>query len=261
MSKVCPLFSGSTGNCTYIGTKNGSLLVDAGVSMKRISEAVSSIGGSLEEIKAVLITHDHSDHIVGLKPLLNKLKVPVIASEKTMESLIKAEKIPSGIDLIPISDELTVSGIAVKRFSTSHDSVGSSGYSFILPDGKKVAICTDLGIVTDEVKFALNGSDLVLIEANHDIEMLKKGPYPPYLKTRILSEKGHISNNACAAQLSELLKNGTKRFILCHLSQHNNTPVLARSCAEAALMDIGAENGKDYLLNVAKPFGNGVTVI
>ncbi len=262
MSKICPLFSGSTGNSTYIGTKNGSILVDAGASMKRIFEALAAAGGTPDEIKAIAVTHEHSDHITGLRPLLNKLKVPLVASEKTLESLIKADKLPKDARVLPIYDSgIEINGIVVNRFKTSHDCEGSSGYYFYLPDNKKFTLCTDLGIVTDEVRQALEGSDIVLIESNHDIEMLKKGPYPPELKMRIMSDRGHISNPVCAAELVRLLKDGTKRFILGHLSQNNNTPLIARSCAEAALIDIGAQNGKDYLLSVAKPTGNGVTVI
>ena len=115
--------------------------------------------------------------------------------------------------------------------------------------------------MTDTVQQAIIGSDLVLLESNHDIEMLKKGPYPPQLKVRILSDKGHLSNNICAAELKTLLQNGTKRFILGHLSQHNNTPLLAKSCATAALMDLGAKIDKDYLLYVATPNNNGVSII
>ncbi len=261
MSKICPLFSGSTGNSTYIGTKNGAVLVDAGASMKRIMAALEQVGGSAYELKAIAVTHQHIDHITGLRPLLNKLKIPLIANEKTIDALSAANKIPAGTSVIAIDDTTEVDGIIINRFATSHDCDGSSGYSFILPDQKKFTLCTDLGIVTDVVRNALNGSDLVLLESNHDVEMLKRGPYPPELKIRIMSDKGHISNNVCAAELVTLLKNGTKRFILGHLSQNNNTPLVARSCAEAALMDIGAENSKDYLLSVAKPTGNGVTVI
>lgn len=262
MSKICPLFSGSTGNCTYIGTKNGAILVDAGASLKRITLALEQCGGKLEEIKAVAVTHQHNDHITGLRPVLNKLKVPLIASEQTAEALVKVNKIPAGVEVITVADNvIEQDGIIINRFATSHDCDGSSGYSFILPDKKKFTLCTDLGVVTDAVREALNGSELVLMESNHDIDMLKRGPYPPELKMRIMSDRGHISNPICAAELVKLLKNGTKRFILGHLSQNNNTPLIARSCSESALMDIGAENGKDYILSVAKPTGNGVTVI
>ena len=262
MSVICPLFSSSSGNSTYIGTKNGAVLIDAGASLKKICEAADNADLSLSDIKAVLVTHTHIDHICGLRPLLNKLKVPLMASSKTLEALADANKIPSGVKVITADEGvLDIDGIGIEFFATPHDSEGSGGYSVFTPDGKKITLCTDLGVVTDGVRNALCNSDLVLIESNHDIEMLKKGPYPPQLKLRILSDMGHISNTACAAELKALFKNGTKRFILGHLSQNNNTPLLARSANESALMDLGAENGKDYILQVAKPTGNKVTVI
>ncbi len=261
MSRICPLFSGSTGNSTYIGTKNGGILIDAGASMKGIASALEIAGGSIDEILAVAVTHEHIDHIKGLKTVLNKTGAKLIASSGTLNALINLDKIPKKTEVICIDDKTEINGIEISRFKTSHDCVGSSGYTFILPDSKKVAVCTDLGVVSDDVRKAMLGSDLVVIESNHDVEMLKRGPYPPNLKVRILSDKGHISNNCCANELPDLIKNGTKRFILAHLSQHNNTPMLAKSCAESALMDLSLENGKDYILTVAKPKNNGVTVI
>ncbi len=260
MSRICPLFSGSTGNSTYIGTKNGGFLIDAGASMRAICAAIENAGGSYEEIKAIAVTHEHIDHIKGLRPFLNKTKAKLIASKETLETLIKQDKVPQKTEVLEIEDKLEIDGIEFKRFATSHDCLGSSGYSLFLPDGKKVTVCTDLGVVTDEVRAAITGSDTLLIESNHDIEMLKKGPYPPVLKMRILSDKGHISNVACAAELKNLLKSGTTRFILGHLSQNNNTPLIAKTQAEASLIDMGAENGRDYLLSVAKPQENGVVV-
>ena len=262
MSRICPLFSSSSGNCTYIGTKNGAILIDAGVSFKRLKEAIDASGGSLEKIKAIAVTHEHSDHIMGLKPLLNKTGAELIASAKTLEALVDMDKIPSGIKVTAAEEGAQeISGIILSRVATSHDCEGSSGYKFALPDGKIFTLCTDLGIVTDEVRKFLKGSDLVLIESNHDIEMLKKGPYPNHLKIRIMSDKGHISNAACSAELKALLQGGTERFILGHLSRNNNTPLIARSCAEAALIDMGAQNGVDYILSVASPERNGVTVL
>lgn len=262
MSKICPLFSSSSGNSTYIGTQNGSVLVDVGGSFKGICEALVNSGGSIDEITAVLITHDHEDHIKGLKTFLNKTNAAVYASEKTLESLIEIGKIPAKAKMVVIDNNpLEIGGIIVNRFATSHDSVGSSGYSFILPDNKRVAVCTDSGIITDEIHKSILGSDLVLLESNHDIQMLKSGPYPPHLKVRILSDKGHLSNNACASELPMLLNSGTTRFILGHLSQHNNTPMLAKATAEAALLAAGAVSGKDCILTVARPKGNGVTII
>lgn len=262
MSKICPLFSGSTGNSTYIGTEKCSILVDAGGSMKAIVNAIERAGGNYSEIKAIAVTHEHIDHIKGLKAFLNRTNASLIASEKTIDALSKSDKIPVGTKvLLADSGSIEIDGITVERFATSHDCEGSSGYSFTLPDSKKISVCTDLGVVTDEVRTALSGSQLVLIESNHDVEMLKKGPYPPALKLRIMSDIGHISNPVCAAELCKLLESGTTRFILGHLSQKNNTPLVARSCAEAALMDMGAQNGRDYLLSVAAPTENGVTVI
>ncbi len=262
MSRICPLFSGSSGNSTYIGTKNGGILVDVGASMRGITQAIEVAGGDIAEILAVAVTHEHIDHIKGLKTILNKTNAKLIASCETLEALAKSDKIPEKTEVICLDEGfIDMCGIGITRFATSHDCKGSSGYVLDLPDGKKVSVCTDLGVVTDGVRNAIKNSDLILLESNHDIEMLKRGPYPPDLKARILSEQGHISNNACASELPFLFNNGTKRFILGHLSQHNNTPMLAKSCAEAVLMDLSAQNGKDYILTVAKPNNNGVMVI
>ncbi len=262
MSRICPLFSSSSGNCTYIGTQNGGIFVDAGASFKGMCEALTSAGGSIDEIAAVFVTHEHDDHIKGLKTLLNKTNATLYASEKTIDTLAGLNKIPAKSMVVAIEDDFAeINGIIARRFATSHDCDGSSGYNFILPDNKKVSVCTDSGIVTDEMRNAILGSDLVLLESNHDIQMLKQGPYPPHLKMRILSDLGHLSNNACASELMGLLNSGTTRFILGHLSQHNNTPMIAKATAEAALIKNGAENNKDYILTVARPKLNGVTVI
>lgn len=262
MSKICPLYSSSSGNCTYIGTKNGGILIDAGASFKGITERLSALDTAPNDIFAVAVTHEHTDHIKGLKTFLNNTGARLIASNETLNTLIEKECVPAKTEIITANENpIDICGIRINRFATSHDCEGSSGYTFLLPEGKKVAVCTDLGVITDTVREAITGSDLVLLESNHDIEMLKKGPYPPQLKVRILSDKGHLSNNICATELKTLLKSGTKRFILGHLSQHNNTPLLAKSCATASLMDLGAKIDKDYLLCVATPNNNKVSII
>ncbi len=262
MSKICPLYSSSSGNSTYIGTKNGGILIDAGASFKGIKEKLLALDAAPDEILAVAVTHEHTDHINGLKTFLKNSSAALLASNDTLNTLAEKECIPPKTRVITIDDKpIDICGIEINRFQTSHDCVGSSGYTLTLPDNKKVSVCTDLGVITDTIRKAIMGSDLVLLESNHDIEMLKKGPYPPQLKVRILSDKGHLSNNICATELKTLLKNGTKRFILGHLSQHNNTPLLAKSCATAALMDLGAKIDKDYLLTVATPNNNGVSII
>lgn len=261
MSRICPLFSSSSGNSTYIGTPSGGILIDAGASFKGIKQALEAAGGSVEEIKAIAVTHTHDDHIKGLKPLLRNTDAIVIATSKTADILIEKDKLPKGTKIEIIEDTLDFMSTEIRSFGTSHDCEGSCGYSFSLSDGKKISVCTDLGVVTDNVRQAITGSDAILLESNHDIEMLKTGPYPPHLKLRIMSDSGHISNVACAAEIKNLLKNGTTRFILGHLSQHNNTPLLALSCSEAVLIDMGAKNGRDCILSVAAPKNNGVTVI
>ena len=261
MAKFCPLFSGSDGNATYISHRGNGLLIDAGSSYKALIEALDRVGESIDEIKAVAVTHEHSDHVKGLHTLLNKNDIPLIASKQTADALITSGKVPPKTKIIIADGDIDINGLCIKRFATSHDCEGSSGYSVLLPEGKKLTLCTDLGVITDQVREAISESDLILLESNHDIDMLKKGPYPPQLKLRILSDKGHISNNACAAELKILLEGGTTRFILGHLSRNNNIPMLAKKTAEAALIDLNAENGRDYILTVAAPEGNGVTVI
>lgn len=261
MARICPLFSSSTGNSTYIGTPSGGILIDAGASFKGITEALAAAGGNIGEIKAVAVTHSHDDHIKGLKILLRRTAATLITTAETAETLAATDKIPEGTKIQIIEDTFDFMDTEIKAFPTSHDCAGSCGYSLKLSDGKKISVCTDLGIVTDSVRKAISGSDAVLLESNHDIAMLKRGPYTPALKLRILSDTGHISNAACAAEIKNLLGGGTTRFILGHLSQHNNTPLLALGCSEAALMDMGAANGKDCILSVAAPKNNGVTVI
>lgn len=257
MAKFCPLFSGSSGNSTYISAESGNLLIDAGVSFKRLKAALENAGGSIETLSAIAITHEHSDHVGGLKTLLKNHPMPVIASSQTLKTLRASELIPDGIETLVAERELAVSGLRLNRFATGHDCEGSSGYVVLLPNGERVAICTDLGVVTEPVHKALSGCKLVLLESNHDIRLLQTGPYPPALKMRILSERGHLSNLSCAEEIKRLYQDGTTHFILGHLSEQNNLPMLALSAARAALLDCGAaaENG-DYFLTVAKPCGN-----
>ncbi len=255
MSRFCPLFSSSSGNCTYIGSGDSGILVDAGGSFKSILSALCDRDINPETIKAVAVTHEHSDHICGLKTTLKKLNVPVIASRPTLISLKEHGALPDGCEIIDAENGAVIDDIHISRFATSHDCEGSSGYTFSLPYGQKIAVCTDLGFVSDEVRQNLLGCDLVMLESNHDVNMLKNGPYPFYLKERILSEHGHLSNGQCAALLPELIKSGTTRFVLAHLSQHNNLPTLAKSASTAALIEAGAKENLDYILYVAPKSG------
>lgn len=260
MARLCTLASGSTGNSTYITTPDGDILVDAGISAKALLSAIEQVG-DVSRLRAVAITHTHTDHIKGLKTFLKKVNIPLIASADTLQALAENDLIPEGTKTLAAdSGIVTVGDIAIDFFTTNHDANGSGGYVITLPDGKRAAVCTDLGVMTDSVRQKLSGCEALLIESNHDIEMLRRGPYPASLKLRILSDTGHLSNNACAVELPALLKSGATRIILGHLSAENNSPLLARQAATAALAQIGAKDGIDYILETAKPKAIGVTV-
>ena len=176
MARFCTLASGSGGNSTYISTNDGDIIVDAGISCKALMSAIDEVG-DVAKLCAVAITHTHIDHTKGLKTFLKKTKLPLIASTPTLEKLAADDMIPEGIKIISTeSGMITVGNIGIDFFETSHDAVGSGGYSIILPDGRRAAVCTDLGVVTETVRQKLCGSNVVLIESNHDVEMLRRGP-------------------------------------------------------------------------------------
>lgn len=252
MSRIFPIASSSSGNCTYIGCRTDGILVDAGVSCKCITDALAQIAVDPKTLRGVFITHEHIDHIQGLRVFTKKYRVPVFTSGVTALALLNA--VPEIEDDLHIIDApVGVGEMEVRRFNTSHDCDGSSGYVFHLTDGKKCAVCTDLGYVSAEVRLALTGCQALLFESNHDVAMLQKGSYPFHLKTRILSDKGHLSNIACSAELPNLVDNGLTRIVLGHLSRENNRPEIARSTATAALMDKKMVEDSDYTLYIAPP--------
>lgn len=261
MARFCPLFSSSSGNCTYIGNSEAGLLIDAGNSCKSILTALMSRDIDPCTIKAVAVTHEHCDHIKGLKTFVKKFKVPVIASKETLCALKECGALPDGCDTICAEGGIKISGIEISRFATSHDCEGSSGYVITLPDERKCAVCTDLGYISEEVENSLLGCDLVMLESNHDIKMLTNGPYPFSLKERIMSERGHLSNVQCASLLPKLVKGGTTRLVLAHLSQHNNLPTLALSVARAGLVEAGLTEELDYILYVAPLEGGRMFIL
>ncbi len=251
MARFCSLYSSSSGNSTYIGMAEEGVLVDIGVSLKKLEEAADFQGIDLTTVKGVFVTHEHSDHVKGIKPFLLKYKVPLFASKETLSQLCNSGNIPCGAECYEIDNEEVVGNILVKPFRTSHDTPVSLGYSFLLPDERKISVCTDLGYVSDEVMKGIEKSDLVLLESNHDINMLKTGSYPFYLKQRILSNHGHLSNEACSETAQKLLFEGTTRFVLGHLSHENNTPDKAYSATFSKLDLSGARINIDYTLTVA----------
>ena len=259
MAKLCTLFSGSSGNSTYIGTSRGGILIDAGVSARAVQNQMLASGIDMDGVSAIFITHEHGDHIRGVSVLAGRYNIPVYATAGTLSAM---EKDMSGkVEYREMNGPLDVAGLSVGNFATSHDSAQSCGYKIALPDGRNIAFCTDLGCITEEVKSALLGCELVVIESNHDLGMLQNGPYPYPTKRRIMSDFGHLSNNICSEFLPELLKSGTTRFVLAHLSRDNNFPQLAAATSRASLEMAGAQSGVDFVLSVAAPSVADLVVI
>lgn len=247
MARIYPLFSSSKGNSTYIGTKYEGILIDDGVSFARLKKALEVNELTPDAIKAIFVTHEHSDHTKGLAVLTKKINAPVFAQPLTLEYLRKNCLINS--EGFEITDSAEICGMKIRCFNTPHDTRESCGYRIELSDGKTVAVCTDLGHVTETVEQALLGTDCVLLEANYDIEMLRNSIYPFHLKTRIFSNNGHLSNPDSGAFAARLIKSGTTRLILGHLSQDNNTPALAESTVQRCLN--GFVRNSDYTLDIA----------
>lgn len=261
LAKAVPLFSGSKGNSYYIGTASEGVLIDAGRSCKQIENAMITNDLNLRKIGAVFITHEHDDHCHALRVLASRYQFRVYASRGTLEALRRADKLDPRFEALVIEDEISVGNMLVKRINTPHDAAESCCYSVTTSDGKVATIATDMGYMTDNVKNAALHSDFAVIESNHDIEMLKSGPYPFVLKRRILSDRGHMSNEACAKSLVDLVKGGTLRLMLGHLSEQNNTPNLAMSTAVNMLAQAGARLGSDYTLDVAPCETNAKAII
>ena len=251
MAKACQLFSGSSGNSIFIADRDTKFLVDAGVSAKRLEIALNSIGEDARELSAIFITHEHTDHVSGLRVLASRYGIPVFAGEKVMSRLYRDDKVNEKIPTEIAVDGMEIGGVEIIPIELSHDSVQCLGYRFNLRNSRSVAICTDTGYITPDAKVKLPGSDLVFLESNHEIKMLENGPYPYHLKQRILSMKGHLSNAACAEFASELVKSGTTRINLSHLSLENNLPELARLATKSALECAGFEENSDYRLTVS----------
>ncbi|AKG75209.1 metallohydrolase [Salinicoccus halodurans] len=240
------LASGSTGNSTYIETEKGSLLIDVGLSCKRIEESLNSLNTSLSNINAILITHEHSDHIKGLKVIAKRYDIPIFANENTWKQIDK-----KGIEINPEQkfhfnplEEKEIVGMDVHSFSVSHDAVDPQFYTFAR-DNKKISVITDTGYVSDQMKGIIKDSDCFVFESNHDVDMLRMGRYPWVTKQRILSDVGHVSNEDAAHAMRDVITDRTKRIYLSHLSLDNNIKELAKMSVEQVLnqYDIDTKDG------------------
>lgn len=258
MLRYCSLFSGSSGNSTYVGTADGGLLIDVGVSARRIVTALKERDIDPCSIRAVLLTHEHNDHVAGLRVLCKQFGWPVVASSGTLDALIEHDEDIANqrLYMLPAGRRLAVAGMQITPFSTPHDSRECYGYRVDTEDGRSLAMTTDLGYMPQSVLDAITGCQFLHIESNHDPEMLRNGPYPYWLIQRIRGQGGHLSNEECAAVLPQLVQAGATRIVLAHLSEKNNTPTLAQQCATNALSSVGVAVGRDCLLSVAKPTGD-----
>ncbi|MBQ9517853.1 MAG: MBL fold metallo-hydrolase [Eubacterium sp.] len=253
MPKVCQLFSGSTGNSIFMSDGQTKLLVDAGVSAKRIEQALSAIGEDAGELSAIFVTHEHSDHIKGVRVLAARYGLPVYADRNVLGSMMESGAVTDKIHAAPVYDNMQIGGIEIVPFENSHDSVACLGYRVNMCGDRSIAVCTDTGYITDEARRAITGSDLVFLESNHEVTMVQTGPYPFYLKRRILSRRGHLSNEACSEFATELLASGTTRIVLAHLSRENNHPDIARQTTLSALTAAGFTEERDFRLRVSAP--------
>lgn len=251
MARFCTLCSSSSGNSVYVGTASYGILIDAGASCKKLKTSMRELGIDPDSIKAVFVTHEHSDHVSGLRVLAGSLKIPVYATGGTLAGLGNLGHLDGKFSTEKLTaDGVTVGDMRVRPFRTSHDAKEPCGYRIELPD-RTVGIATDTGMITDDMMKGLVGCDLVLLESNYDEDMLTMGYYPPQLKARIRSALGHLSNDLCAETACRLVEIGVNYLVLGHLSQHNNTPQKAYACTHAALKRMGAVDGRDFELCVA----------
>ncbi len=247
------LVSGSSGNCSIVSDGKTALLVDCGLSASRLSELLEAIGVSPLDLSAVLITHEHSDHIKGAGVVSRKYGLPVFATCGTHEAIKNCGITDKNIKYISPDESFEIGTIGVNAFSIPHDAAEPVGYSFFL-ENKKLSVATDMGYMNDYILEHIKGSAAVILESNHDVEMLKNGRYPEYLKRRILGNFGHLSNAAAADTALKLLESGTRHIMLAHLSADNNTPKTAiMETAELAIAN-GITPGKDFSLAVANRF-------
>lgn len=251
MLELVTLASGSSGNCLLVSDGRTRLLVDAGISARRICRGLKDLGVDPTELAGVLITHEHTDHIAGLATLTKQLHLPVYTSRGTGRQLCyRIAFLEEVLHTFSAGESFSVGGLGVESFATSHDAAESVGY-VLSGGGKRAAVATDLGYVTEEVSRAVQGADLLVAEANHDEEWVRSGPYPYYLKARILGDRGHLSNEAGAALACSAVESGVRTVVLAHLSAENNTPVRAYDTVCAALERAGASVGQDVTLAVA----------
>ena len=253
---LCSIASGSSGNCIYTGTDNTGILIDAGISAKRIEQGLASIDRDIKEIKGIFVSHEHSDHIKGIGVLARKHQIPIYGTKGTIEGIKNCSSL-GAIDedlyhVIKADEVVQIDDLVVKPFRISHDASEPVAYRMECGD-KSAAIATDLGFYNQEIVDKLQHLDVLLLESNHDTHMLQVGSYPYVLKQRILSDRGHLSNESAGKLLCHLLHDDLKAVFLGHLSKENNYDELAYETVKLEIA-FGSEKYKpdDFLIEVAK---------
>jgi phosphoribosyl 1,2-cyclic phosphodiesterase len=252
MARIYPLFSSSKGNSFFCGDAESGILIDCGRSFSQIKNALEVRNISIAAIKAVLITHTHSDHINGLRVLCGKRNIRVYGSPETLLRIDPSILNTRAVD--ETSFEAADTGIIAEAIPTNHDCAGSFCYKLTFPEGGSVMFCTDTGVITDAVISRSAGVNTVFLESNYDPDMLRECTYDYNTKARIASNRGHLSNAASARFAGELIKRGTTQLVLSHLSENSNTPKIARETHLQILeSEFGYRLGKDFLLSVLSP--------
>lgn len=253
--RLYSIASGSSGNCIYVGDDNTHILIDAGISKKRIEAGLNSIDLSIKDLDAVFVTHEHSDHIGGLGVLTRGCDAPVYATKKTIQAIFRcsylgkldAERFVS----IDKDEPLSIGDITAEAMGISHDAADPVAYRFFSGD-KSIAVATDMGIVTEENEEKLKNMNAILLEANHDVRMLETGPYPWDLKQRILGALGHLSNDIAGQLLGRIVSDKLQAVVLGHLSEENNLPALAYETVRSEITMADNEfKPSDFYITVA----------
>lgn len=247
--RFCSLFSGSSGNCQLIKTEKTTILVDAGLSGKKIQQEIINIGEDPKKINAIFITHEHIDHIQGAGILSRRFDIPIYANEKTWEAMSPSIGEIKEHNIKIISSDAQVGDLFVQSFDISHDSAHPVGYN-VYHKNRKISIVTDTGCVNQNIIDSIKEADLLLIESNHDEDMVLIGPYPWTLKRRVLGDYGHMSNDTAGELITKVLKRGTEIVLLGHLSKENNFPQLAYKTVENILIENGLEVNPGVCLNM-----------
>jgi len=253
VSFFCTIASGSKGNAAILSYGQTNILIDAGISCRTLADELKKLNIGLTDLTAVLITHEHGDHIRGIETLYRRTAIPIYMSVGTACSVeASLPFVHKAAGVFYAGDSFEIGEIGVETFSTPHDAADSVGFRFYA-GSHALGYVTDLGHVTPEIKGRLMGLECLFIESNHDIFSLLQGPYPDFLKRRILGRRGHLSNDDCADLVADAVRHGTRRITLCHLSEQNNTPELAVKATMGVLEALDVSKSEGPIVDVAPP--------